>query len=187
MRQQVINNTLLTNLFILLIFFTCNNAAASNASTPSPKNYIELISETDEVSDLNGFQFISYPYQSGQPLTPYFGAGLVYVNLPEQDDSFTAIHAIFGADYMFTKNVGLNLEFGFDLGEYILSDGEDKGTVTVNGEQKNQVDFNIATGLTFKIDDKAYLKTYIRYHAFDGIFLPHTSVTFFGAKFGFGF
>ncbi|MDH5425003.1 MAG: hypothetical protein OEY29_08430 [Gammaproteobacteria bacterium] len=183
----MINKTALTKLFVLLLLFTCNSAIASGTDSSTHKNYIELISETDEVSDLNGFQFISYPYRSAQRLAPYFGAGLVYVNLPQQNDAFTAIHAIFGADYLFIRNIGLNFEFGFDLGEYIISGGDEKGTVTVYGEQQNQVDFSFASGLTFKIDDNAYLKTYIRYHAFDGVFLPHTSATFFGAKFGYGF
>lgn len=115
---------------------------------------------------------------------PYFGGGLVHVNLTNNSDSFTALHAVTGTDFMFKKSMGITTEVGFDLGEELISGQDDRGNPTVGGNANNQVDTNIAFGVIIKPQKQLYLKAYVRRHFFEGVFLPNTYVTFVGVRLG---
>lgn len=179
----------LHKIYFLLIFISLyfNNAQASNNSFQPIKPYIEVIAETNKTSELYGFHFISYIKQTKSHWKPYFGGGLVHVNLTNNSDSFTALHAVTGTDLMFTKSIGITTELGFDLGEEIISGQDDRGNPTVGGDANNQVDINIAFGVILKPQKHLYLKAYVRRHFFDGVFLPDTYVTFVGARLGVAF
>lgn len=172
-------------LFIGLCYF--NNAQASNNSIQAIKPYIEAVAETNKTSELYGLHFITYINQTNKHWKHYFGGGLVHVNLTDNRDSFTALHAVTGTDFMFTKHIGITTELGFDLGEEIISGQDDRGNPTVGGDVNNQVDINIAFGVILKPQKHLYLKAYVRRHFFDGVFLPDTYVTFVGVRLGFAF
>ena len=167
--------------FLLLtgLFFTQQTLAVD-------KTFFELVTEGDGTSRLNGAHFITYIESNSSTWAPYIGGGLVYVELPDADDNFPAVHLLTGFDHMFNKAIGLNFEFGLDLGEYFLSNGDEKGLPSAV-EESNDVDYSMAAGVVVKFDKSAYLKIYGRYHQFDGTYLPSTSVNFAGLRFGLRF
>jgi len=168
-----------TVLLLTSLFFTQQTLAVD-------KTFFELVTEGDGTSRLNGAHFITYIESNSSTWAPYVGGGLVYVELPDADDNFPAVQLLTGFDHMFNKSFGLNFEFGLDLGEYFLSNGEEKGLPSAV-EESNDVDFSIAAGVVVKFDRTAYLKVYGRYHQFDGTYLPSTSVNFAGLRFGMKF
>ena len=168
-----------TCLFLTSLFFTQQTLAVD-------KTYFELVTEGDGTSRLNGAQFITYMESNSSTWAPYVGGGLVYVELPDADDNFPAVHLLTGFDHMFNKIIGLNFEFGLDFGEYFLSNGEEKGLPSAV-EESNDVDYSLTAGVVVKFDKTSYLKVYGRYHQFDGTYLPSTSVNFAGLRFGIKF
>lgn len=56
-----------------------------------------------------------------------------------------------------------------------------------NGEESNEIDYSLSAGIQINLDKSFYLKTYARYHVFDGVFLQPTEVTFVGARLGLAF
>ena len=171
------------------LLLLCNVSAVHAFSDNSSKGtvYIESIAESDNNSELYGFHFVAYMHDQAGPLDSYLGGGVVRASLSEHNESFIALHMIAGLDYMLTKNLGVNLELGFDLGEELISGEDEKGTPTVGGVTNNQVDFNFAAGVVFNLNKSMYIKTYVRQHYFDGVYLPDTSVTFAGVRAGFSF
>ncbi|MCK5336739.1 MAG: hypothetical protein KAQ67_11275 [Gammaproteobacteria bacterium] len=173
-------------LITALLTLTLNLSHASELPSQVSKLSIEVVAESDKVSNLSGVHFITTFKTPGNRLSSYFGGGIVYVSLPEEDEAFPALHVVTGINYRLIKPLALNLEFGFDLGEEIIS-GNDRGSPTFNGEEVNQIDYSLSAGLITTIDKSLYVKTYIRYHAFDGVFLPPTEVTFLGVRLGFSY
>lgn len=172
--------THICSVFILLL-------VSSTQSLASDKFYIEAIAESDDSSELYGFNFITYINPSVRQWSPYVGGGLVHVNLVDADESFVALHAVSGADFMLTRNFGFTAELGIDLGEELISGEDERGNPTVGGDENNAVDINFSAGLTFKLQQQLYIKAYVRRHYFDGVFLPDTNVTFIGARLGLAF
>lgn len=172
----------LTLIFFFMIFsFSLQASDLSNRGM----SHIEIISETDGVSDLNGIHFIKTFHDNASDFSTYFGGGPVYVTLPEKNDEFPAIHAVAGANYHLSSLISLNAETGFDLIEEILID--DRGDESTSFEESNQIDFSISLGLVFNLNKSAYIKTYYRHHVFDGVFLPETVVDFTGIRLGVGY
>lgn len=160
--------------------------ASDLSNLPSTKTHIEFIAEADEVSNLTGFHLITTLHTPNTPFDTYFGGGVVYVELPDENDAFLAIHAVTGINIKLIQQLALNFEFGFDLGEEIIS-GNDRGSPTFNGEESNEIDYSLSAGIQINLDKSFYVKTYARYHVFDGVFLPPTEVTFIGARLGLAF
>lgn len=171
----------------ILLLTLSSTAIATEARNNYTRTYFEVVTETDNIARLSGFHFLqSIEAADGNSLAVYFGGGPVYVTLPDQQEEFPAIHALIGLNYSFSHLLAANLEFGFDLGEQILS-GDDRGTPTLNGEQNNQIDYSLLAGVVFNLDKSIYLKSYARYHQFDGIFLKPTEVTLVGIRLGVNF
>ena len=172
----------------LLMPLTFSNAYARMGNNPlGGSTYFEAVSESDGTSDLSGFHFISYIKSEALLWSAYYGGGPVYVNLPDQNSDFVALHAVTGGDFKLTNFLAINLEFGFDLGEQFISDDRDDSLPSANGEGGNQIDYSFAAGLVIDLHKSIYIKTYVRYHQFDGFFLPTTDVTMFGIRGGFRF
>lgn len=178
--------------FRLLTFFLFTLSLSSTSFADAYRSnlggitYFEGVAETDGTAELSGFHFISYVNNSNSPLAMYYGGGPVYVTLPEQNDSFLAIHVLTGADIMLTNNIGFNFEFGFDLGEQLISD-EDESLPSANGTGQNNIDFNMSAGVVVNLDNTIYVKGYVRYHAFDGVLLPPTDIFMAGVRGGIRF
>ncbi|MDH5394347.1 MAG: hypothetical protein OEY11_14260 [Gammaproteobacteria bacterium] len=146
------------------------------------QTYMEGIAETDGTASLSGVHFVTYAAANEARIKPYFGGGVVYVALPDQNDTFVALHAVAGTDFKLASHLALNIEAGFDFGEELISD--DEGGTPINN---NQVDYNFSAGVKIDFNSALYLKAYVRYHAFDGVFLPPTDVVFAGVRAGLSF
>lgn len=165
---------------VMALLLTTNIAIASPRTSA-----FEIVAESDGTNQLTGFHFIQTFKGSHSKLSGYFGAGPVYVKLPEADDEFPAIHALAGTDIHLTKFFSLSGEIGFDLIENILLD--DRGNQQTYDEESNKVDISFALGVKFDLEKKLYVKAYYRHHIFDGVFLPETKVDFTGVRVGFYF
>jgi len=176
----------LTALFLLMPLIFSNAYARMGNNPLGGTTYVEVVAESDGTSELSGFHFISYLKSDASQWTAYYGGGPVYVSLPDENDTFVAIHAITGGDFKLTGSLGINLEFGFDIGEQFIINDE-TGLPSANAETPNRIDYSFAGGLVIDLHKSIYLKTYVRYHAFDGVFLPPTEVTMFGVRAGIKF
>lgn len=169
---------------LLLVSISSSHANAFdnlNLESYDGQTYMEGVAETDGTASLSGIHFVTYASASSQ-IKPYFGGGVVYVALPDQDDTFLALHAVAGTDFKLSSFLALNFEAGIDFGEELISD--DEGGTPINN---NQVDYNFAAGVKVDFSSSFYLKGYVRYHAFDGVFLPPTDVVFAGVRAGISF
>ncbi|MDH5516918.1 MAG: hypothetical protein OEY36_03735 [Gammaproteobacteria bacterium] len=180
-------NSIKTAYATLLILISISAAQANafdnlNLDAYNGQTYMEGVAETDGTASLTGVHFVTYAGNSQSQIKPYFGGGLVYVTLPDQDDTFLALHAIAGTDFKLSSFLALNFEAGIDFGEELISDDENGTPIN-----DNQVDYSFAAGVKIDFSSSFYLKGYVRYHAFDGVFLPPTDVVFAGVRAGISF
>lgn len=170
---------------IIFIVLQCLFIPATADANKSNSRYLEVVTETDGSAELKGLHLLlSFTPKAAYSL--YFGGGLVYVDLPEQNESFPGLHAFAGVNLNLSRFLGFNLEAGLDIGESLLGDDE-SNIPSVDPRRSNQIDSNVSAGVVVYFKQLFYLKTYVRYHVFDGYYLPRTSVTMTGIRLGINF